>query len=319
MLLSPFLLFPAFRHGKATPWGGDRLREQFGKPCPPTTGESLEMSVIPGLESTNAQGETLSALIKAYGADLVGTACAAPFPLLLKLIDAQDRLSVQVHPDDAYARAHENKLGKTEAWVILSAAPGAQLVYGIREGTTPDMLKAACDQGKAIENLLRYVPVQAGDVFYIPSGMVHAIGAGIMLYEIQQSSDVTYRFYDWDRTDAQGNRRELHIRQGLDVTRLDLQPSAVVPTVLPGENCRRELLLDMPYFRLERLSQCHETPFSAQTTHFSVITVLEGGKMTCGEAETTLAKGQTIFVPASCKAFTLSCSQCLIASPAHKA
>ena len=163
-------------------------------------------------------------------------------------------------------------------------------------------------------------------LFFLVTGLVVYVGNWLvdsartrMLYEIQQSSDVTYRFYDWDRTDAQGNRRELHIRQGLDVTRLDLQPSAVVPTVLPGENCRRELLLDTPYFRLERLSQCHETPFSAQTTHFSVITVLEGGKMTCGEAETTLAKGQTIFVPASCKAFTLSCGQCLIASPAHKA
>ena len=246
MSLAPILLYPAFRYGAATPWGGDQLKTRYGKPAPDTrTGESLEMSVIPGLNSTDAQGTPLSELLARYGAQLTGTQITGEFPLLLKLLDAKQALSVQVHPDDVYAQAHENKLGKTEAWIILAAEPGAQLVYGLRPGVTRDMLRQAFETEAPLEPLLRFVPVQAGDVFYIPAGMVHAIGGGILLYEIQQSSDVTYRFYDWNRTDAQGNKRPLHIRQALDVVRPELQLEAVQPQPLPDAHCRRELLLDV--------------------------------------------------------------------------
>ena len=319
MNLPPIPLCPAFRHGKDTPWGGDTLRSLYGKPAPDDhTGESLEMSVIPGLNSTDGQGRSLGDLIAREGSRMTGTEVKAPFPLLLKLIDAREQLSVQVHPDDAYAARHENKLGKTEAWVILDAKPGAKLIYGIRAGVTADQLRDACNQGPAIETLLRSVPVRPGDVFFIPSGMVHAIGAGILLYEIQQSSDVTYRFYDWGRTDAQGNPRTLHIRQALDVTRLDLQPDAVRPVEIPDSHCKRELLLDTQYFRLERLSDCREVPFTAAYTHFSVLTLLDAGVIRCGNAETALPAGQTVFLPAACADFTLTCPRCLIASPAHK-
>ena len=319
MKLKPFLLTPAFRSGKSTPWGGDRLRDLYGKDAPACTGESLEMSVIPGLESTDAQGTPLSALIKEYGESLIGTEVRGDFPLLLKLIDAKDKLSVQVHPDDAYAKAHENKLGKTEAWVILSAAPGAELVYGVKEGTTYDALQAASLAGEGVEALLRYVPVKAGDVYYIPAGMVHAIGGGILLYEIQQSSDVTYRFYDWNRTDAQGNKRPLHIQQALDVTRFDLQPNAVVPTALLDDTCQREQVLDTPYFSLQRLHDCQNTPFAAEITRFSVLTALEEGAITMESGEKlSLSAGQSLFIPALCESFTLSCGSCLLAAPAHK-
>lgn len=317
-MLYPIPLFPAFRSGKLTPWGGDSLRRVYGKrSLDAHTGESLEMSVIPGLESTDADGVSLTDLINRDRNGMVGAEVSDPFPLLLKLIDAREQLSVQVHPDDAYAGTHEGgKLGKTEAWVILSAEPGAQLVYGIREGTTPEALKQACGQGKEIEKLLRYVPVHPGDVFFIPSGMVHAIGGGIMLYEIQQSSDITYRFYDWDRTDAQGNRRELHIRQALDVTRLDLQPEAATPVPLADDHCKREVLLDTKYFKLERLSKCAQVPFTADQTRFSVITVLSDGVMDCGNGQPIqLPAGQTVFIPADCAPFALSCDQCLISSP----
>ena len=319
MSIKPFLLFPAFRHGKDTPWGGDELHRLYGKKTDdPRTGESLEMSVIPGLNSLDAQGTPLSELIAQYGEKLVGAAVRGDFPLLLKLIDAREQLSVQVHPDDSYAREHENKLGKTEAWVILHAQPGAKLVYGMREGVTKEQLKEACADGKKIEKLLRFVPVHPGDVYYIPSGTVHAIGAGIVLYEIQQSSDVTYRFYDWDRTDAQGNRRTLHIQQGLDVTRLDLQPDAAVPTALPDDHCRRELLLDTDYFRLERLRDCQAVPFVAAKTQFSVLTSLSDGVLRLADEEISLTPGQTVFIPADCAAFDLTCQECLIASPAYK-
>ena len=319
MNLPPIPLFPAFRHGKDTPWGGDTLRALYGKPSPDAhTGESLEMSVIPGLNSTDGQGNALGDLIAREGQRMTGTEVEEPFPLLLKLIDAREQLSVQVHPDDAYAALHENKLGKTEAWVILDAKPGARLVYGIRAGVTADQLRDACGKGAEIETLLRFVPVHPGDVFFIPSGTVHAIGAGILLYEIQQSSDVTYRFYDWGRTDAQGHPRTLHIRQALDVTRLDLQPDAVRPTLIPDACCQREQLLDTPYFRLERLTDCKQVPFPAAVTHFSVITLLKEGVIRCDNREMQLPAGQTVFIPAACADFSLTCPQCLIASPAHK-
>lgn len=321
MKLQPILLSPAFRHGASTPWGGSLLKEIYHKNIPDDhTGESLEMSVIPGLPSIDSSGKTLEERIAEHPAAMVGTDVSGDFPLLLKLIDAQDRLSVQVHPDDAYAKAHENKLGKTEAWVILKAREGAQLVYGVKAGTTYESLKEASERGEGVEDLLRFVPVHAGEVFYIPSGMVHAIGAGIMLYEIQQSSDVTYRFYDWNRTDAQGNRRALHIQQALDVTRLDLQPDAAEPVQIPDPRCRREQLLDTPFFSLQRLHDCRDVPFDAQLTHFSVLTALEPGVLHLenGKKEIRFPAGQTIYIPADCEQFTLSCPLCLLSAPVHK-
>lgn len=315
----PILLTPAFRGGLSTPWGGSALRDVFHKDIPDDhTGESLEMSVIPGLDSRNAAGEALSQLLARDWNGMAGSEVSAPFPLLLKLIDARDRLSVQVHPDDAYAQTHENKLGKTEAWAILHAEPGAQLVYGIKAGVTRDELAAAARNGAAIEELLRFVPVKAGDVFYIPSGTVHAIGAGIVLYEIQQSSDVTYRFYDWNRRDQAGHLRPLHIGQALDVTRLDFQPEAVIPQAVADSACRRELLLDTDYFSLQRLSDCRDVPFESAYTHFSAITVLTDGHLRANGERIPLSAGQTVFVPADCQPFTLSCGQCLISAPAHK-
>lgn len=318
MSLAPILLYPAFRYGAATPWGGDQLKARYGKPAPDArTGESLEMSVIPGLNAADAQGTPLSELIVRYGAQLTGTQITGEFPLLLKLLDAKQALSVQVHPDDAYAQAHENKLGKTEAWIILAAEPGAQLVYGLRPGVTRDMLRQAFETEAPLEPLLRFVPVQAGDVFYIPAGMVHAIGGGILLYEIQQSSDVTYRFYDWNRADAQGNKRPLHIRQALDVVRPELQLEAVQPQPLPDAHCRRELLLDTPYFGVERLNDCQEVPFSAHPEAFSVLTALSDGQLSCpeGRLSCALPAGQTVLLPADCLPFTLSGGTFLISAP----
>lgn len=315
----PILLTPAYRCGASTPWGGSALHDVFHKDIPdPRTGESMEMSVIPGLNSQDAAGEPLSRLLERDWEGMAGSEVRAPFPLLLKLIDARDRLSVQVHPDDAYARLHENKLGKTEAWAILYAEPGAQLVYGIRAGVTREELAAAARSGAEIEKLLRFVPVKAGDVFYIPSGTVHAIGAGIVLYEIQQSSDVTYRFYDWNRRDQAGNLRALHIDQALDVTRLDFEPEAVTPRLIEDTACRRELLMDTEYFTLQRLTDCREVPFEGARTHFSVITALKDGYLRVNGEQLPLLAGRTVFVPADCVPFTLTCGQCLISAPAHK-
>jgi hypothetical protein len=189
--LWPIPMVPVFRDGKMTPWGGSRLKEIFGKETKDDrTGESMEVSCIPGFESTDAQGRKLTELIAEHREKLVGSYADKPFPLLLKLIDVREKLSVQVHPNDAYAAEHENgKLGKTEAWLVLDTpAGGGDLVYGVKQGTTRDDLKAACDEG-TVEKLLNKVKVKRGDVCFIPAGCVHAVGAGVMLYEIHPVAD----------------------------------------------------------------------------------------------------------------------------------
>lgn len=295
MSLAPIPMTPAYRHGAMTPWGGDGLQRLFQKPIPDArTGECLELSAIPGLESRDPAGETLPALVEKYGQRLTGTAISGPFPLLLKLLDARDTLSVQVHPNDEYAARVEHKLGKTEAWHILYAAPGAELVYGVKAGITKEELTQASLSGAAVEGLLRRVQVKAGETYYIPAGMVHAIGAGIVLYEIQQSSDVTYRFYDWERTDKNGNKRELHIQKAIDVTDLNAQlPAAAEKELAPG----RYQLLREKYFTLERFSGFEGT-LAADARRFAILTAIEPAMLTWVEGTLNLPAGATALLPA---------------------
>ena len=295
MPIAPILMSPAYRHGASTPWGGNGLRTVFHKDIPDDrTGESLELSALPGLESRDPQGNTLPMLIETYGERLTGPGFAHPFPLLLKLLDARDTLSVQVHPDDDYAARVENKLGKTEAWHILKAAPGAELVYGVQAGTTKEELLAASQAGAQVEGLLRRVQVKAGDTYYIPAGMVHAIGAGIMLYEIQQSSDVTYRFYDWERKDAQGNKRELHIQKAVDVTNVSAQLDAAAESqVAPG----RYRLLDQTYFGLDRFER-FDGILPADPRRFGILTAIQDCRISWEDGEMTLPAGRTALLPA---------------------
>lgn len=299
-MLSPIKMNPAYRCGLATPWGGSRLGSVYGKNIPdPRTGEALELSAIPGLNSVTDEGVTLSQLIEQYGDKLVGTAVKGDFPLLLKLLDADDALSVQVHPGDEYARRVEGKFGKTEAWVILKADPGAQLVFGVVPGTTTEQLREASQQGSAVQALLQRVDVEPGDVLYIPSGMVHAIGKGIMLYEIQQSSDVTYRFYDWDRVDQAGKKRELHLDKALDVTDVTLPAVKAVPQViLSDETGVRSQLLKNDFFGLERLEKCKDMVIAPTPEKFGIITAIEDGSIAWDGGEMTLKAGQTAMLPA---------------------
>ncbi|MBQ6805232.1 MAG: class I mannose-6-phosphate isomerase [Clostridia bacterium] len=295
MPLAPILMTPAYRYGTMTPWGGEKLRTLYGKNIPgERTGEGLEVSAIPGLESRDEQGNTLPQLIEKYGEKLVGTQVEAPFPLLLKLLDAKDTLSVQVHPDDAYAKRVENKLGKTEAWHILYAEPGAQLVYGVKENVTREELMAASKAGAQVEGLLRKVNVKAGETYFIPAGMVHAIGAGIVLYEIQQSSDVTYRFYDWERMDKNGNKRELHLEKAIDVTDVTAQLSAAVETEIAPGHFR---LLDEKYFRLDRLAGFNGV-LPADIRRFAFITATGKTTLSWENGSMELPLGCTAFLPA---------------------
>lgn len=294
--LLPFKMQPHYRCAPELPWGGNKLKTLFGKDIPnDRTGESLEISVIPDKESHTESGEELSGLLASYGAKLQGTKIKGPFPLLLKLLDAKDVLSVQVHPGDEYAAAHEDgKLGKTEAWVILQADPGAELVYGLVPNVTREELEKAAREGAAVEKYLRRVKVKDGDVCFIPAGCIHAIGAGIVLYEIQQSSDVTYRFYDWDRTDAKGQKRALHILKAVEVADLNFRLDPVHR--MPGTGL--EPLLRNDVFELDRLHVSGELQIVPDPRRFAFLTAMDSLLLSWEGGVLELKKGDSVLLPA---------------------
>ena len=230
-------------------WGGDDLAAVLGKPAPRgrPIGESWEVYDENTVANGRYAGKTIGELRAMLGPDLMGHVAAdQPFPLLTKLIDAKETLSVQVHPDDALAQTLEGQPnGKTECWYVIDAQPGAELTYGFSRDSSPDEYTKLVHEGK-LDGILRQIQVKAGDVVYIPGGTVHAIGAGIILYELQQTSDVTYRIYDWNRRDAQGKTRELHVekaRQVLDYHRWTRGP--ITPLRTPDN---RTMTIAGPYF-----------------------------------------------------------------------
>ena len=178
-----------------------------------------------------------------------------------------------MHPDDNYAQNHHGKLGKNECWVILSCEPGARLYCGLKEGVRPEQIGHAILQEESIEPLLRSIQIQAGDVIYIPAGTVHAIGGGILLYELQQSSDLTYRlFLDWGCRDAAGKKRQLHLQQALDVMKTASRPEPLNARWVKADgHGKRELLLETPYFELFRLTNCTDFPISPDKERFSAL------------------------------------------------
>ncbi len=242
-------------------WGGRNLETKLGREIPAgIVAESWEIAAHPnGQTKVTAgplAGHTLGALQAHLGERLLGSDDdAVGFPLLIKLLDANRWLSVQVHPDDAYARAHAGELGKTELWIILHAEPGAELIYGLKAGVDQERFAHATRTG-AIARTLHRVPVQAGDVVFVPAGTVHALGPGMIVAEIQQNSDTTYRLYDWDRTGADGKPRPLHIQRALEVIDWQMvEPSLVRPRILSApDGWAREELARCPYFQVERLT-----------------------------------------------------------------
>lgn len=259
----PLLMSPYFRHGAETPWGGSMLRDVFMKETPDDqTGESLEVSALPGRESVVRNGvhagKTFARMVELWGENLTGAHCGA-FPLLLKLLDARDTLSVQVHPTDDYALTHENKLGKTEAWVILSAEPGAKIAYGL--DLFGKDLRSVVEAGE-LESALHWEPARPGQVYYIPGGTVHALGGGIQVYEIQQSSDVTYRFWDWNRVGRDGRPRELHTEKALDVTVPDRHLSNIEGTTALCKGGSRTYYISDANFELCRLNVSGRMPIA---------------------------------------------------------
>jgi mannose-6-phosphate isomerase len=233
-------------------WGGNRLISEFGKDTGLSpVAESWELSCHKNGESVVVSGafaeRTLSSVL-AENPEFAGSngRLFDKFPVLIKLIDAKDRLSVQVHPEDGYALANENgEYGKTEVWYIIDARDGAELIYGFKRDITKNEFEAAIREN-TLPDIVNFVPVKKGDVFFIPAGLVHAIGGGILLCEIQQNSDTTYRVYDWGRVGADGKGRPLHIGPALEVSRLSGEKSSGFECEADGG---RGVIAECSYFK----------------------------------------------------------------------
>lgn len=257
-------------------WGGRNLEKRLGRPLPPDKeiAESWEIAGHKDGTSVVNNGRfadiPLTELHDQLGLDLIGTRSAwaqerNKFPLLIKLLDANRRLSVQVHPDDDYALEHEgNELGKTEMWVVLHAEPDAAIILGVKEGTTPDTFRQAIKDGD-LEPYLHHIPVQTGDVVCVPAGSLHAILGGLLIAEIQQNSNTTYRVYDWNRL-RDGQPRPLHVEQALDVINFD-QVEPTLPTPAPvadADGIRRFRLCTNRYFVTERVEMNKEAVYNGR-------------------------------------------------------
>ncbi|GAB4539204.1 MAG: class I mannose-6-phosphate isomerase [Anaerolineae bacterium] len=259
-------------------WGGRNLERLYGRQLPPAgpVAESWEISSHPnGPAVVNAgplAGRPLPEVLKMLGADLVGergewALKRGKFPLLIKLLDAEKRLSVQVHPPDEYALANENgELGKTEMWYILHARPGAQLILGLRPGVTPQAFRQAVADNE-LDRWLHHLPVRAGDVVFVPAGAVHAILEGIVAAEIQQNSDATYRIYDWGRVGADGKPRPLHIDKALEVIDFGLiEPGTYQPRLVADEGgIIRQEITRSKYFVVEKVTLAPGAVYQGQT------------------------------------------------------
>jgi mannose-6-phosphate isomerase len=259
-------------------WGGRNLEDLYGRQLPPTgpIAESWEISGHPNgpavVDAGALAGQTLPEVLEALGTDLVGTRASwalerNKFPLLVKLLDAQKRLSVQVHPEDDYALANEEgELGKTEMWYILHAQPGAQLIFGLRPGVTPEAFRQAVTDNE-LDKWLHHLPVKAGDAVFVPAGTVHAILGGIIAAEIQQNSDTTYRIYDWGRVGADGNPRPLHVDKALEVINFQLiEPGAYQPVTVTSENgITRQEITRSDYFVVEEVALSPGAVYAGRT------------------------------------------------------
>ncbi|SFP58634.1 mannose-6-phosphate isomerase, class I [Salibacterium halotolerans] len=301
MYNEPLFLEPVL---KERIWGGTKLNEAFGYFLPSDqTGECWGISAHPNgactIKNGPLHGQTLRTAWKEHR-ELFGREDGEEFPLLVKLLDAADDLSVQVHPDDSKARVLEEgeAFGKTECWYVVQADPGASLILG-HNADSKEELEKRMKEGDW-EALLRTVPVQAGDFFYVPSGTIHAIGGGALILETQQSSDTTYRVYDYDRTDADGNKRELHLGKSLEAAKVPHKdPKSSRDVVHQGDNGVVEQLVHSPYFQVYRM-HCRSRLSPGLDAPYVLATVLRGeGTIETEEKTIPVEKGQHFIIPAT--------------------
>ncbi len=292
-------------------WGGTRLRELFGKEGGDRLAESWELSCHPDGECYIMGGEfdgmKLSDFVNEHP-EAVGSGFKSgdSFPVLVKLIDAKNDLSVQVHPNDEYAHKYENDNGKTEMWYVIDAAPDSELIYGFNEELSKEEFRKAIENNTLMEKLRR-VPVKQGDVFFIEPGTLHAIGKGILIAEIQQSSNVTYRVYDYGRLGADGKPRPLHIEKALEVTNTKpLDPERPVYG-LELDGVVTQLLADCKYFNVNRHRLIKELELYADKNSFAHVLMIggSGGELVADNHRLELTMGSSVFVPAGTGAFAI--------------
>lgn len=279
-------------------WGGRNLFEKYGKKDFEDIAEAWELSGYKGKESRADGGQydglTINEIIAVEGKEILGTKAGGSekLPLLIKLIDAAKPLSIQVHPSDENAEELQADGGKTEMWIICEAEKDAFLYYGVKEKLTGKKFREAILDG-TITDYLNKVPVKTGDTFFIKAGTIHAIGAGITICEIQQTSDTTYRLYDYKRKDAFGNERELHIEKGIIASNLEVQTEFYEKGTLIGDE---KLMVSCPFFNVSVFDVDGEHTTGVSSDSFAVFTVTEGdGTVKSSDEEISVTKGSTVF------------------------
>ncbi|PUA40673.1 mannose-6-phosphate isomerase [Paenibacillus elgii] len=302
-------------------WGG-RALEQFGLELPEgKIGEGWMIGDHPNGTTTVANGELagmgLDQIREQYGSEFFGSKGFSEkngrFPLLIKLLDCQDDLSVQVHPNDHYERLPQGELGKTEMWYILDAKPGAKIIYGLKDGVTREQLAEAIEQNRILD-CLNEVTAEAGDSFYIPAGTVHALGAGVLVAEIQQNSDSTYRLYDYDRLGLDGKPRELHIEDSLNVIAYENSGATYMKTNL---NASGEwlTLARSPFFVTEKGRVEGNWPLQTSPESFVIHIICEGtGSIRWADGELNVKPGECYLLPASLGSYSLEGSMTVLRS-----
>jgi mannose-6-phosphate isomerase len=293
-------------------WGGQKLNQFFNKESDSSQlGESWEISTVPGdisvVSKGDLKGESLQSLIDRYTKDILGVKnynrFGNEFPLLIKFIDAKEDLSIQLHPDDRLAKERHNSFGKTEMWYVMQADKDSNLIVGFNQKVDEEIyLKHLKD--KTLTKILNFDKVKEGDTYFIEAGRVHAIGAGVLLAEIQQTSDVTYRVYDWDRKDKDGNERELHNDIAIDAFKFDMEDDYRV-SYSTQKNISNKMV-SCPFFTTNYVEL--DTDLLKNNTYDSfIIYMCVDGEVELKTSKTvdTISKGETILIPASIKEFQL--------------
>ncbi len=288
-------------------WGGTKLKDVLGKPITnDITGESWELSAVPGDVSEVANGAlagtSLQQLIDEHADTLLGKSVAArfgkEFPILIKFIDAKKDLSIQLHPNDALAKERHNSFGKTEMWYIMDADPDANLIVGFNKDVSQEEYAKSLEDDTLL-SLLNYESVQEGDTFFINTGKIHAIGAGVLLAEIQQTSDVTYRVFDFNRRDKEGNLRELHTDLALDA--IDYKKKDDFKVGYSKNENTSNTMVDCPYFKTNFLKLTSDLIIdTAARDSFTIFMCVSGKAVISNEYGTaSIQKGETILLPAA--------------------
>ncbi len=310
-MLYPFLFKPIL---KSIIWGGDDIcKFKEITPLQQGIGESWEISHVKNnvsvVDNGPLEGKSLDDLICEYGEQLLGkkvaTRFGSTFPLLIKFIDAKDNLSIQVHPDDTLAKERHNSFGKTEMWYLINAKPDAFLYSGFAKQLTPDQYVASVENNTFTDMLEKH-DAKAGDVFFLPAGRVHAIGAGCFIAEIQQTSDITYRIYDYNRTDASGKPRELHTELAKDAIDYTIYPDHKLQYT--AEKGKEVGLVSCDYFTTNFIETDQVMKIElADRDSFSIIICMEGtlDLTDANGYKLNIHQGQSILIPADCQSITL--------------